>query len=211
MESPDDRNDALNWFDPLYARARQGLSRVPWARYEPDWGLMAWVEANGGAFAGRSALVVGCGLGDDAEYLAESGLNVTAFDVAASAIDWCRARFPESRVDYRVADLFDPPAAWVGAFDLVFESRTVQSLPVGMQRDAMRRISRFVTRDGILYVFCRVRSEEDLPQGPPWPLAPSTIRMLFEDGFRQQSFHQQPIAPGIPAWRWRVVLEKDTS
>lgn len=209
MELSDDRNDAINWFDPLYTRARQGLSRVPWARYEPDWGLMAWVEANREHFRDQRALVVGCGLGDDAEYLASNGLSVTAFDVAPSAIDWCHARFPESVVDYRVADLFHAPANWTGAFDFVFESRTVQSLPVSMQRDAMRCISRFVSSSGVLYVFCRVRPEELVPHGPPWPLAPSTITMLSEDGFRQQSFHQQPVAPGAAIWRWRVVLERN--
>jgi hypothetical protein len=37
--------------------------------------------------------------------------------------------FPQSAVDYRVADLFDAPSEWRGAFDLVHELYTLQALP----------------------------------------------------------------------------------
>ena len=40
-----------------------------------------------------------------------------------------RERYPDTAVEYRVADLLDLPADLVGAFDLVIEVSTVQALP----------------------------------------------------------------------------------
>ena len=48
---------------------------------------------------GKKALKIGCGLGDDAEYLTETGMEVTAFDISETAIRWCHERFPDSRVE----------------------------------------------------------------------------------------------------------------
>lgn len=54
--------------------------------------LVHWLVKNLGE--GLSAVVVGCGLGDDAEALAAAGFAVTAFDVSGSAIAWAKERFP---------------------------------------------------------------------------------------------------------------------
>ena len=56
-----------------------------------------------------AALVVGCGLGDDAEFIAGLGFSVVAFDISASAIAAAQQRFPQSTVRYRVADLMAAP------------------------------------------------------------------------------------------------------
>ncbi|WP_200961968.1 methyltransferase domain-containing protein, partial [Phycicoccus sp. Soil803] len=47
---------------------------------------MAWAEAQNLAGGGREALVVGCGYGADAEYLASLGYRTTGFDFAPTAI-----------------------------------------------------------------------------------------------------------------------------
>jgi ubiquinone/menaquinone biosynthesis C-methylase UbiE len=73
--------------------------------------------------------VVGCGLGDDAEYVAGRGFDTVAFDISASAIRAARRRYPDSAVHYVTADLLDPPGEWERAFDLVVESLTLQALP----------------------------------------------------------------------------------
>src|ERR1017187_7080256 len=79
--------------------------------------------------ARRGALVVGCGLGEDAEYIARLGYATTAFDIALTAIAAARSRFPGSPVEYQVADLLAPPPWWSHAFALVVESTTLQALP----------------------------------------------------------------------------------
>ena len=47
--------------------------------------MVEWI-ANRPEINGK-ALVVGCGLGDDAEWLEEIGFDVTAFDISKSSID----------------------------------------------------------------------------------------------------------------------------
>ena len=62
---------------------------VPWADGLPDPNLVEWAGRAGSAGsdgAGRRALVVGCGLGYDAEFLAGRGFAVTAFDLSPTAI-----------------------------------------------------------------------------------------------------------------------------
>jgi 2-polyprenyl-3-methyl-5-hydroxy-6-metoxy-1,4-benzoquinol methylase len=73
--------------------------------------------------------VVGCGLGEDAEFLARLGFATVAFDFAHTAVEAARRRHPGSPVRYQVANLLDPRQEWREAFDLVIESLTVRSLP----------------------------------------------------------------------------------
>ncbi len=123
------QGDAIAWFDKLYRAAEGNASAIPWADGAMNPNLARWLEARPLAELGQRTLVVGCGLGDDAEALAQLGLAVTAFDVSATAIQWCRRRFPQSTVEYGAADLLNPPAAWRGAFDFVLEAYTLQVLP----------------------------------------------------------------------------------
>src|ERR1700761_8699255 len=116
-------------FETIYAQAGDDLSRTPGAGLRPMPALTGWLDRQPPP-AGQTALVVACGLGDDAEEVSRRGYRVTAFDLVPAAIAHCRARFPGSAVDYRVADVFALPAAWHQAFDLVVEVRTLQSLPV---------------------------------------------------------------------------------
>lgn len=95
---------ALPAFEEIYARAGDDLTSVPWARFAPHPLLVMWLDSAGSpglpasrSFAGCEALVVGCGLGDDAEELARRGYAVTAFDVSPTAITRCRERFPGRR------------------------------------------------------------------------------------------------------------------
>jgi len=131
------RGEPLVWFEELYAEVESAsLSSVPWADLEPNPNLVAWLDRSKIDGRGRRALKVGCGLGDDAEELARRGFDVVAFDVSPSAICIAKRRFPESPVRYEVADLFDSPD-WVGGFDLVLESYTLQVLPPSLRLEAM--------------------------------------------------------------------------
>jgi len=164
------RGDVVGWFEPLYAEAAGRAEKVPWADLRPNPHLVEWLDRDKVQGDGRAALVVGCGLGDDAETLAQRGFKVTAFDIAPTAIDWCRERFPNSAVSYEVADLLKPPAAWNRAFAFILESYTLQVLPPLPRCAAMDRIAELLRAGGTLLVICRGRQPHE-PEGQmPWPL-----------------------------------------
>jgi SAM-dependent methyltransferase len=92
------------WFERLYAAADSGQAEVPWDRGAPHHLLERWVRERGVGGEGRRALVVGCGMGRDSEYLAGLGFATVAFDFSATAIAAVRRRFPGSPVDFRDPD-----------------------------------------------------------------------------------------------------------
>jgi len=60
-----------------------GTAVVPWVQGVPNESLVQWAAGRRGD--GRRALVVGCGTGEDAEFLAGLGYAVTGFDIAPAA------------------------------------------------------------------------------------------------------------------------------
>lgn len=170
------------WFEELYRQARQGDAVVPWDSGSPHALLTDWARNRDGA--GKRALVVGAGLGRDSEYLAARHYDTTAFDISPTAIESTKARFPTTTVHYRTADLFDPPAEWHHAFDLVLESLTVQALPIDLHDAAIARVTSFVAPGGTLLVISGGREADTTPQGPPWPLTRDEIDRFAADGLR---------------------------
>jgi SAM-dependent methyltransferase len=192
-------------FEPLYLAAAEGRETLRWDRGGPHPLVDEWARHVTGS--GRRALVVGSGLGPDAELLAERGFDVVAFDVSPTAIATARERFPRSDVDYRVADLFDPPADWSRAFQLVVESLTVQSLPVAFHAQAIASVARMVAAGGTLLVIARARDEADGPvEGPPWPLTRAEVEAFAGEGLEAVRI-EDVRRPGMPA-RWRAEFRR---
>lgn len=182
------RGDGTGWFETLYAEARAGTTSVPWARMEPDAQLIDWLKAQPAPESGR-ALVIGCGLGDDAEALAAFGYATTAFDIASSAIAACKERFPQTSVDYRMADLFKLPEDWAAAYDLVFESRTLQALPWDLTEAAVANIAAQVRPGGTLLVACMGREPEESRHGIPWPLSREDLALFQNHKLKEIRFN----------------------
>ncbi|WP_306299031.1 bifunctional 2-polyprenyl-6-hydroxyphenol methylase/3-demethylubiquinol 3-O-methyltransferase UbiG [Nostoc sp. T09] len=134
---------------------------------------------------GQKALVIGCGLGDDAEALAQRGFEVTAFDISPTAIAWSQQRFPHSTVNYVVEDLLAIPSQWHLAFDLVFECRNIQALPLSVRSSVISTITSVVAPGGKLLVINRFRETEAEPSGPPWPLSNSELAEFEKLGLHQ--------------------------
>lgn len=196
------QDDPTGWFERLYAEAATGAAIVPWDRDQPNPMVVEWAEQRASNGAGRRALVIGCGYGQDAEYIARLGFTTTAFDISSTAIAEVRQRFPESAVEYVVADLLDPPAAWRDAFDLVVESITVQSMPLSVRDTAIAHIRRAVAPDGQLIVIAGIRAEGQQVSGPPWPLTRSEINS-FGDGLQVVKIEQNP-----QTQRWRAEFRR---
>ena len=185
-------------------RAAGGEAVVPWDRGEPNPWLVEWTAARGERGAGRRALVIGSGLGDDAEHVAALGYDTVAFDIAPTAIAGARERFPGTRVGYLVADLLDPPAEWRGAFDLVVESITVQALPERLHAEATGRVASFVAPGGTLLVLSGAREAGERADGPPWPLTRAEIEAFAAGGLRTVRIEAQRDS----LRRWRAEFER---
>lgn len=168
---------------------------MPWAQGVAHPYLIDWLDEPPLTVPGRRAVVVGCGFGDDASELARRGFEVTAFDVAPSAVDAARRR-GDPRVDWQVADLLDLPDAWRGGFDLVVEVRTVQSLP-GVVRDAaMSAIGTLAAPSGVVVVIGLVVADAEVAEhwhGPPWPQAPSELATYRAGGLERVSLEHRPV------------------
>ena len=168
-------------FEAIYAGAEAGESKPPWDYGAPRPQLVEWAEARDLAGGGREALVVGCGYGADAEFLATLGFRTTGFDFAPTAIAAARQLYPASEVSYFVADVFDLPREWQGRFDLVVESLTVQSMPPEQHTAAAQSIAALVAPEGTLLVLATTRDEESDVKVPPWPLTRAELEEFAHD------------------------------
>lgn len=187
------KGDDTGWFEELYSRAAQGTAVVPWTDMRPNPMLVEAAPQGTG-----TALVIGCGFGDDAEYLASLGWRVTAFDVSETAVAQARRRFRQSGVDYVVADLLEPPAQW--SFDLVVEIYTIQVLFGQARSRAIDNTIASTAPGGRLLVIARAR-EESAPAGL-WSLHRGEIEAMARPGVRLDSLDEVWDDEEPPVRRW---------
>lgn len=170
----------LRWFDELYSRANRNSMLIPWATLEANPVMLKWLEnkENSG-----KALVVGCGLGDDAVGLEKLGWEVTGFDISSACINWCKERFPESNVDWQVGDLLNPHDSWIGNFDLVVEIHILQAIPDGGIRESgASMLPKLLNQGGHLLCIGRLDDGRELEMTPPpWPLKQSWLDEQFKE------------------------------
>jgi SAM-dependent methyltransferase len=194
--------DPTSWFERLYAEGAAGRAVVPWVLGVPNESLVEWAAGLSGT--GQRALVVGCGTGEDAEFLAGLGFAVTAFDIAPTVIADARRRYPAGVVDYQVADLTALPAQWTGAFDLVVEIYTVQPLYGEVRARALAALHQPVAPGGTLLVIAFGTTEQDPVRDPeqmPWALTRAEIDLAGGPlrAHRIEYFTGQ--VPPLPRWR----------
>ena len=202
----------MAWFEELYAQVESsGLSAVPWADLEPNPNLVAWLDREDVDCSGKSALVVGCGLGDDAEELSRRGFQVTAFDVSGSAIAIAAKRFADSAVEYVAADLFQPPEDWTGRYDLVHEAYTLQVLPSRLRRTALGQLAGFVAPSGDLLLIARARDDAEDPGQLPWPLTRAELDAVTGFGLERIAIEDYFDDEVPPVRRFRAVYRRPSN
>lgn len=203
-----ERGDATGWFDQVYVRAQGNTGAVPWAALQPRPPFAEWAQRTGLDGKGKRAVVIGCGLGDDAEELARRSFAVTAFDVAPSAVAWCHQRFPDSAVDYRVANLFAPPTEWQSGFDFVLEIFTVQALPVAMRQDAVAAAAALVGTGGEIFVLSVGVEDAEGRSGPPWPLTRAELDHFRACGLTEVLVEEMRDPEMAPRFLFRAVYRR---
>lgn len=201
-------DDPTSWFEEIYAAAETGQAVVPWDRAAPSRWLTEWAGRQGLTGNGRSAVVVGCGLGDDAEYFSGLGFTTTAFDISPSAVRAAQRRYPGSSVRYTTADLLNLPGDWHRAFDLVVESMTLQALPDPPRDAAIASVGELVAPGGTLIVMARAREPQDPVAGPPWALTRTEIDALGQSGLREVRVEDLRDTEPPLARRWRAEFQR---
>lgn len=199
-----------DWFERLYVAADDGGVAVPWDRCgKPHRLLDQWARQRRLVGDGQRAIVVGCGLGGDAEFLARLGFATVGFDFAATAIRTARERFSDSPVEYHVADLLHTPSDWFEAYDFVFESLTVQSLPRPFRIFAISRVRQLVAPGGTLLVIAAATDQaptDDDPDGGPWPLTRAEVESFASGDLKLVNLEDLHDAD---ARRWRAEFRRD--
>lgn len=198
---------AVERFEAMYRGAGRDEQAIPWQDPQARPLAERWL-ASFDPTGHERALVVAAGLGDHAAALDRLGLSVVAFDAAPTAVAWARERHPETGVRWEVADLFAPPRAWLGGFDLVLEVFTVQAIDPARHEAAARTVAGFVAPGGLLVVVAMVGPPGDgrtLGDGPPWPLDPAVLDAFGAGGPVGAPVDERDLGDGLREVRLEVV------
>lgn len=194
-------NKATEWFDALYQDNKNTHENIPWAKKDVNPLLQTHIDETKGHF--RSALVIGCGLGDDAKALEDAGYAVTAIDVSQTALQLAKERFPGSNILFKKQDIFE----YEEEFDFVFEAFTIQSLPVEFREKMITAVARTVVKKGKLLLVAHIR--EKMFDGPPWPLEKEEIDLFKNEGLQEISHEIHTEKSPISNKRFRVLYQKN--
>jgi len=200
-----ENDEPFSWCDSVYTDAQGDYKAVFWADLEASPYLVKWLEKNKNQLTSnlqdKKAIVIGCGVGDDAEALSDYGYKVTAFDISPEAIKLCKKRYPNTKVDYLVADLFDYDKAWLENFDVVYECNTIQILPGEYRIQARIAMSNLLSKNAHILVSCRSREKNEKNDEIPLPLDYEEInKFVTDDKLKEISFkaYNDNQTPSIP-------------
>ncbi len=130
------------------------------------------------------ALVPGCGHGHEVALAVEFGLDALGLDIAPTGVAEARTLYPKIAERFVVGNLFDPPQAMRGAFDIVLEHTCMSALPPALRGDYRRGIDRVLKPGGLLigvwFINPNLGPGEE---GPPFRLGVEDLTALFADGY----------------------------
>ena len=198
-------NQASEWFNELYEEHKENHDNIPWARQAVNPLLESYLEDKTQTHRGK-ALVIGCGLGDDAHALEVAGYDVLAIDVSEVALELAQERSKDSSIIYEKQDIFDMPQKYKRHFDFVFEAFTIQSLPVEFRQKMIKAIEEVVAPNGKLLLVADKR--EKMFDGPPWPLTQDEIDLFKASGLKELAFEMHTAQSKIFNKIFRVLYQK---
>ncbi len=197
--------DSNKFFEDIYKKSSGDEEKIPWANMQADSFLTEYLGMHLGE---GKAIVIGCGLGDDAVALEEAGFDVTAIDISETAIKWCQERYDYTNINFFVQDIFDLPEDMLEQYDFIFESRTIQSLPLIHRDKIISCISSLMAPKAKALVIANGKQEGEKFKGPPWPLEYNELRLFENYGCNELEFSIFESADKISKLKFRALYQK---
>lgn len=143
----------------------RGESRPPWDTGRPSTELKSLVEQK--VLRPCRVLELGCGTGVNSVYLASQGFEVTAIDVAPTAIQAAeeRARKAGVKVRWIHADVLNPPA--LEPFDLIFDRGCYHGVRRQNAAGYLKTVKSLCQPGGRILILAGNANEPPPAYGPP--------------------------------------------
>ena len=165
-------------YDALYRGESPGegmppMTTPPWDNKAPNENVIGWQT---GGWVHGDVLDIGCGLGDNAVYLAENGHKVTGLDISPTALITAERRAKDAGVDvtFAVADSTKLDG-YTDAFDTVIDSGLFHSLDDDGRRSYVAAVHR-ATRPGATLLLSCFSDANPVGEEPRPAVSEETLR-----------------------------------
>lgn len=171
-------------FDALYRGESPGegipaMTTPPWDTKAPKESVVAWLS---GGWIHGDVLDIGCGLGDNAIYLAQHGFRVTGLDISPTALVTAQQRAHDAEVDvtFGVADS-TKLEGFTDAFDTVIDSGMFHCLDDDGKRSYAAAVHRATRPGAMLLISCFSDANTPDERWPRPAVSEQTLRDVLGD------------------------------
>jgi SAM-dependent methyltransferase len=179
------------------------MDAIPWRLDGPQ--PIVTELADSGQIVGP-VLECGCGLGDNALFLAERGLQVTAVDASPSVIEQDQAKATERglAVDFRVADATVLDGI-DGGFNAVLDSAMMHCLNDAQRRDYLAAAHRVTEPGARLHILC---FPDTVSGSFPMPghTDEASLRRDLGEHWQVERMEIRRYTTGITRERWAAIM-----
>ncbi|NJN73001.1 MAG: methyltransferase domain-containing protein [Limnothrix sp. RL_2_0] len=180
---------------PLFWETKYQKDQFRWDLGQPAPALVDFFAIATALRTGK-VFVPGCGRGNDAIFLAQQGLMVTAVDFAPSAIA-ATATLAQAKnvvVELLETDIFTLPSSYQNQFQLLFEHTCFCAIAPEERPKYVNLATTILAPQGLLFGIFFTHGRTG---GPPFGSTPEEIKALFASQFEILTF--APIKNSVPS------------
>ena len=153
---------------------RYQSANMPWDRGGTSPALLMWLDA--GALTPCRVLIPGCGRGHEVLELARRGFDVTALDIAPSAVGHLQDELEKAGLEAHVVEADALTWAPQSRFDAIYEQTCLCALPPDQWNAYAAQLHRWLKPDGKLFALFM---QTNATGGPPYHCDISVMRTPF--------------------------------